>query len=77
MSDLRFERFSDPAFLAHVSEGGPVPRFGWAIRFDGAVFFDGEQVGHSGKYMFSRDRSTPYAEISFEAITGVDPERGS
>lgn len=77
MSDLRFERFSDPAFLAHVAEGDPVPRFGWAIRFDGAVFFDSEQVGHSGKYMFSRDRSTPYAEISFEAISAVDQERRS
>ena len=66
MSNPRFERFSNPAFLAHIGEGEPVPGSGWAIRFDGAVFFDGAQVGHSGKYMFSRDRSTPYAEIAFE-----------
>jgi hypothetical protein len=68
MSDLRFERFSNPAFLSHVAEGENVPPVGWAIRFDGDVFFDGVKVGHSGKYMFSRDRSTPYAEIAYEAL---------
>ena len=68
MSDLCVERFSDPAFLAHVAEGKPVPSTGWAIRFDGDVFCDGVQVGRSGKFMFSRDRSTPYAEITFEAV---------
>jgi hypothetical protein len=68
MSDLRFERFSNPAFLSHVGEGEDVPAAGWAIRFDGDVFFDGVKVGHSGKYMFSRDRSTPYAEIAYEAL---------
>jgi hypothetical protein len=71
MSEPRFERFSNPAFLAHIAEGEPVPRHGWAIRFDGDVFFDGVQVGRSGKYMFSRDRSTPYAEIAFEALDGA------
>ena len=68
MADLRFERFSDPAFLAHLGEGQAVPPDGWAIRSDGAVFCDGVQIGHSGKYMLSRDRSTPYAEIAFEAL---------
>jgi hypothetical protein len=68
MSELRFERFSNPAFLAHVIEGESVPREGWAIRSDGDVFFDGVQVGRRGKYMLSRDRSTPYAEIAFEAL---------
>ena len=73
MSDLRFERFSNPAFLTRVMEGEHVPRVGWAIRFNGDVFCDGVQVGRSGKYMLSRDRSTPYAEIAFEAIDSDQP----
>jgi hypothetical protein len=68
MSDLRFERFSDPALLTRVMEGEAVPRVGWAIRFNGDVFCDGVQIGRSGKYVLSRDRSTPYAEIAFEAV---------
>jgi hypothetical protein len=28
-------------------------------------------VGHSGKYMFDRDRATPYAEITYEEIDGA------
>jgi len=71
MSDLRFERFSNPAFLTHVGEGEDVPAAGWAIRSDGAVFCDGTQVGHSGKYVFNRASGTPYAEIAYE---GVDPD---
>ncbi len=68
MSDLRIERFSDPAYLARLAEGDKVPALGWAIRFDGDVFFDGVQVGHSGKYVFNRASSTPYAQISYEAV---------
>jgi hypothetical protein len=68
MSELRVQRFSDPAFLTRVGEGEQVPAFGWAIRLDGDVFFDGEQVGHSGKFMFNRDRVTPYAEITYEEL---------
>lgn len=71
MSSLRVERFSDPAYLTRVGEGEKVPRAGWAIRFDGDVFYDGVQVGHSGKYVFNRSSGTPYAEISFE---GLDPD---
>ncbi len=70
MSNLRMERFSNPAFLAHVAEGDTVPDVGWAIRFDGHVFFDGVQVGRSGKYVFNRASSTPYAVISYEALDG-------
>ena len=55
MTELRVERFSNPAFLTHVGAGDDVPASGWAIRFDGDVFFDGEHVGRSGKYMFDRD----------------------
>ena len=47
MSKLRTERFSDPAALVRVAEGDKVPPLGWAIRFDGDVFFDGVQVGRS------------------------------
>jgi hypothetical protein len=68
MGSLRTERFSNPAYLAHVAAGAPVPASGWAIRDDGDVFFDGVRIGHSGKYMFSRDRQTPYAEISYEDL---------
>jgi hypothetical protein len=68
MSDLRFERFSDPAFLTHVAEGGVVPSTGWAIRFDGDVFCDGVKVGHSGKYVFNRASGTPYGEIAYEGV---------
>ena len=68
MGSLRVERFSDPTYLTHVVEGTLVPSHGWAIRDDGDVFFDGVQVGHSGKYMLSRDRTTPYAEISYEEL---------
>jgi hypothetical protein len=68
MGCLRVERFSDPTYLAHVVEGTLVPAQGWAIRDDGDVFFDGVKVGHSGKYMLSRDRATPYAEISYEEL---------
>ena len=41
MTSLRTERFSDPAYLTRVGEGEKVPRVGWAIRFDGDVFYDG------------------------------------
>jgi len=68
MSHLRTERFSDPAYLTHVAEGEDVPRSGWAILFDGDVFYDGARVGHSGKYVFDRLRGTPYVEISYEAL---------
>ena len=68
MGCLRVERFSDPKYLTHVVKGTSVPPRGWAIRDDGDVFFDGVQVGHSGKYMLSRDRATPYAEISYEEL---------
>jgi hypothetical protein len=70
VTELRVERFSNPAFLAHVGAGDDVPASGWAIRFDGDVFFDGEHVGRSGKYMFDRDRATPYAEITYEELDG-------
>ena len=70
MADLRFERFSDPAFLAHVAEGDDIPRVGWAIRSDGAVFCDGVQVGRSGKYVFNRASGTPYGEIAYESLDG-------
>jgi hypothetical protein len=70
VSELRVQRFSNPAYLTRVSDGEDVPAAGWAIRFDGDVFFDGVQVGHSGKYMFDRDRATPYAEISYEESDG-------
>lgn len=68
MSNLRFERFSNPAYLARVAEGEAVPAAGWAIRFDGDVFFDGVQVGRSGKYVFSRVSGTPYGQITYEAL---------
>ena len=68
MADLRFERFSNPAFLAHIAEGEAVPRDGWAIRSDGAVFCDGVQVGRSGKYVFNRASGTPYGEIAYEGL---------
>jgi len=71
MDDLRIERFGDPSYLTRVAEGGEVPRRGWAIRFDGGVFFDGVQIGRSGKYVFNRLSGTPYAEISYEAL---DPD---
>jgi hypothetical protein len=71
MSDLRIERFSDRASLVRVAEGDKVPPLGWAIRFDGAVFFDGVQVGRSGKYVFNRVSSTPYEQIAYEAL---DPD---
>ena len=70
MADLRFERFSNPAFLAHIAEGDAVPRDGWAIRSDGAVFCDGVQVGRSGKYVFNRASGTPYGEIAYEGLEG-------
>ena len=70
MGDLRFERFSNPAFLAHVAEGEAVPHDGWAIRSDGAVFCDGMQVGRSGKYVFNRASGTPYGEIAYEGLDG-------
>ena len=70
MADLRFERFSDPAFLAHIAQGDDVPRDGWAIRPDGAVFCDGVQVGRSGKYVFNRASGTPYGEIAYESLDG-------
>jgi len=68
MADLRFERFSDPRFLTHLTEGQGVPEAGWAIRPDGAVFCDGVQVGRSGKYVFNRASGTPYGEIAYEGI---------
>jgi hypothetical protein len=68
MADLRFERFSDPTFLAHIAEGEAVPRDGWAIRSDGAVFCDGVQVGQRGKYVFNRSSGTPYGEIAYEGL---------
>ena len=68
MGSLRVERFSDPSYLQHVAEGKAVPRSGWAIRDDGAVFFDGRQVGRSGKYIFNRASGTPYGQITFETI---------
>ena len=68
MADLRFERFSDPAFLAHIAEGQAVPPAGWAIRSDGAVFCDGAQVGQRGKYVFNRASGTPYGEIVYEGL---------
>lgn len=68
VGSLRVERFSDPSYLAHVHAGEAVPASGWALRSDGAVFFDGVRVGRSGKYMLSRDRATPYAEISYEEL---------
>lgn len=71
VTDLRVERFSDPSYLTHVAEGEEVPRSGWAIRFDGCVFFDGVQVGRSGKYVFNRLSGTPYEQISYEAL---DPD---
>jgi hypothetical protein len=71
MRDLRIERFSDPAYLAHVAAGQRVPALGWAITVDGDVFCDGVQVGRSGKFVFDRLSGTPYTEISFEAL---DPE---
>jgi hypothetical protein len=70
MADLRFERFSDPAFLAHITDGEDVPRDGWAIRADGAVFCEGVQVGRSGKYVFNRLSGTPYGEIAYEGLDG-------
>jgi hypothetical protein len=69
MRDLRIERFSDPAYLAHVAEGRPVPAGGWAITVDGDVFRDGVQVGRSGKFVFDRSSGTPYTEISYEAVS--------
>jgi len=66
VGELRVQTFAGPAFLTHVGDGEEVPASGWAIRFDGDVFYDGAQVGHSGKYMFNRDRVTPYAEITYE-----------
>ncbi len=71
VSDLRIERFSDPSCLTRVAEGEKVPRSGWAIRFDGGVFFDGVQIGRSGKHVFNRVSGTPYAQISYEAL---DPD---
>jgi hypothetical protein len=68
VSDVRVQHFSDPAFLARLGAGAPVPAVGWAIRADGDVFFDGVQVGRSGKYVFDRRSGTPYAEISYEAL---------
>lgn len=68
MGTLRVQSFSNPAYLTHVGDGEEVPASGWAIRFDGGVFFDGAQVGRSGKYMFNRDRATPYAEITYEEL---------
>ncbi len=65
------ERFSDPAYLAHVAEGRRVPAAGWAITVNGDVFCDGVQVGRSGKFVFDRSSGTPYTEISFEEL---DPE---
>jgi hypothetical protein len=65
---LRVQSFAGPAFLAHVHDGEEVPTTGWAIRSDGDVFYDGVQVGHSGKYMFDRERETPYAEITYEEL---------
>jgi hypothetical protein len=73
VGELRIERFSDPSYLRHVAEGRDVPRSGWAIRDDGAVFFDGVQVGRSGKYVFNRASGTPYAQISFEAMPEPEP----
>ena len=73
MSNIRNERFSHPSHLKHVAEGTAVPASGWAIRDDGAVFFDGTQVGRSGKYVFNRVTGAPYSEISFEAIDPADP----
>jgi hypothetical protein len=70
MSDLRFERFSDPSFLAHLAPGEQVPATGWAIRSDGDVFCDGVKVGHSGKYVFNRAKGTPYGEIAYEGLDG-------
>jgi hypothetical protein len=68
VGELRVQTFTAPAFLARVGEGEEVPSSGWAIRHDGDVFYDGVQVGHSGKYMFNRDRVTPYAEITYEEL---------
>ena len=68
MSNLRIERFSDPAYLAHVAEGETAPALGWAITSNGDVFFDGMHVGRSGKYVFNRMSGTPYAQISYEAL---------
>jgi hypothetical protein len=71
MADLRFERFSDPAFLAHISKGERVPSSGWAITHDGDVFCEGVQVGRRGKYVFNRASGNPYGEIAYE---GLDDE---
>ena len=71
VSDLRIERFIDPSYLRRVAAHEDVPTLGWAIRDDGAVFFDGAQVGRSGKYVFNRATGTPYGEITFEAIDGA------
>jgi hypothetical protein len=68
MSKLRIERFSDAAALTRVAEGERVPPVGWAIRFDGDVFYDGVQVGRSGKYVFNRLSGNPYAQIAYEAL---------
>jgi hypothetical protein len=70
MGDLRFERFSDPAFLAHLAQGEQVPSNGWAITHDGDVFCDGVQVGRLGKYVFNRASGTPYGEIAYEGLDG-------
>jgi hypothetical protein len=71
MGELRVQSFSNPAYLTRVHEGEEVPALGWAIRADGDVFYDGVHVGHSGKFMFDRDRATPYAEITYEEIDGA------
>jgi hypothetical protein len=68
MGNLRFERFADPAYLAHLAEGQSVPPTGWAIRGNGDVFCDGVQVGRSGKYVFNRAIGTPYGEITYEDL---------
>lgn len=70
MGDLRFERFSDPAFLAHLAPGEQVPNSGWAITHDGDVFCDGVQAGRLGKYVFNRASGTPYGEIAYEGLDG-------
>jgi len=75
MGELRVERFSSPVYLAHVGEGEKVPSHGWAIRFDGDVFYDGVHVGRSGKYVFSRASGNPYGEISFEELDDAGPRR--
>jgi hypothetical protein len=66
MGSLRFERFADPAYLAHLGDGEAVPLDGWAIRCNGDVFCDGVHVGHSGKYVFNRASGTPYGQITYE-----------